>query len=482
MPTAQTVGIPSSTNIPVGSALTVHGNITANGGSSTNPNGTVNRFVGQLIGYHNVSMISGFPGGFATTADHQHLFWIVSSEATNERAQHQMMYTTGASFTSFVSAGRAGSVGGTALTNEHSIDTTGTTALPTAPGYVGRVKFRFTTSPSVTVGQTVLVTISTSQVAGIQAAEYTGTVAAGPTLVSGNYEVDIDMDGMDPLHWSTALAANTTEYNSRWAVAPLVTALGNKGSLAAVGGSNANCIDVTFAGSVPSSVVVGAPFSLLLKTGSTITGLRLSQLYTCTVQSISGLVARIRVKNQRFNSWETIGGSDSTTSRWDMFRGVRDMNHDIPCGLAHTTCYRDLDGFPTIWIFGNGDVSPAANNVVLVGSNISSSTSQEWKAGTSEANSMSLLSDVLTLGKLKVNKTNGTTISGIRIASATLVGGTVTVADANITASTVILPVRNVAAGTPGWLTTSRIASTSYTVTSSSGTDTSTIHVLLFEP
>lgn len=479
MPTAQVVGIPSATNIPVGIVDRVYGNIWADSGGPTNPNGITARFVGNLIGYHNISGISGFTGGFASTADHQHLLWIISSEATAQAAQFQEIYVSGSTGCAFVAHGRAAGASGTALASEHSIDTTATS--PSGALSVGRVKFRFTASPAVSVGQVVIVTILSVPAAGIQAAQYTGVVATGPTLVSGLYEVEIDMEGLDALHWNAANAADSTAFNSIWSIAPMNTKLTGTASIASVVGDR-SALDVTFTGSVPASVVVGEAFSILLKTGTSLTGLGTDFLYCASVQRIDGLVVRFRVKNARFNQWHTIGGSDSNTARFEIYLGVRDQNHDVPVGLCHSTHYRNTDGIPTGWIFGASDIDPAVTGAVIVGSGLVGRTSNEWLAGTSDSNYMSLVSDVLTLSKIKVGRTTGTTISGIRIASATLSGGTVTVADAGITENTVILPVRNVAAGTPGWLTTSRIASTSYTVTSSSGTDTSTIHVLLFEP
>ena len=77
----------------------------------------------------------------------------------------------------------------------------------------------------------------------------------------------------------------------------------------------------------------------------------------------------------------------------------------------------------------------------------------------------------------------GTAITRVRHGTATLVGGTVTVADANVTTSSRILLTSNTDGGTPGWLRVSaRVASTSFTVTSSSGTDTSTVAWMMIEP
>lgn len=61
------------------------------------------------------------------------------------------------------------------------------------------------------------------------------------------------------------------------------------------------------------------------------------------------------------------------------------------------------------------------------------------------------------------------------IGSATLVGGTVTVANTNITATDRILVVRSTTGGTEGHLSYTITPSTSFTINSSSGTDTSTV-------
>lgn len=70
-----------------------------------------------------------------------------------------------------------------------------------------------------------------------------------------------------------------------------------------------------------------------------------------------------------------------------------------------------------------------------------------------------------------------------RSGTATLVGGTVTVANTSVTATTRIQVTSNADGGTPGWLRVSaRTAGTSFTITSSSGTDTSTVAWFLVEP
>lgn len=80
---------------------------------------------------------------------------------------------------------------------------------------------------------------------------------------------------------------------------------------------------------------------------------------------------------------------------------------------------------------------------------------------------------------------------GLRIAEGTnarmgrsvLVAGTVVVSNTSVTAATEIFLTCNVVGGTPGFLRVSaRTAGTSFTILSSSGTDTSTVSWLLVEP
>ena len=73
--------------------------------------------------------------------------------------------------------------------------------------------------------------------------------------------------------------------------------------------------------------------------------------------------------------------------------------------------------------------------------------------------------------------------SVISSGTATLVGGTVTVSHAAVTASSRIVVTGNADGGTPGWLRVSaRSAGATFTITSSSGADTSTVAWILAEP
>lgn len=71
--------------------------------------------------------------------------------------------------------------------------------------------------------------------------------------------------------------------------------------------------------------------------------------------------------------------------------------------------------------------------------------------------------------------------TGGRAGTATLVGGTVTVANTSITANTQIMVSRKTAGGTTGNLSTTRVNGVSFTIVSTSGTDTSSVDWFLIE-
>ena len=78
---------------------------------------------------------------------------------------------------------------------------------------------------------------------------------------------------------------------------------------------------------------------------------------------------------------------------------------------------------------------------------------------------------------------DGTYFQRIKHGTAVLVSGAVTVSDSSITANSRIILTSQVGGGTPGWLRVSaRSAGVSFTITSSSGTDTSTVGYLVIEP
>lgn len=73
--------------------------------------------------------------------------------------------------------------------------------------------------------------------------------------------------------------------------------------------------------------------------------------------------------------------------------------------------------------------------------------------------------------------------SNCKMGVSALVGGTVTVSTTAVTTSSRIFLTSNTDGGTPGWLRVSaRVNGTSFTITSSSGSDTSTVAWILVEP
>lgn len=77
----------------------------------------------------------------------------------------------------------------------------------------------------------------------------------------------------------------------------------------------------------------------------------------------------------------------------------------------------------------------------------------------------------------------GNNFTRLRQGVATLAAGTATVSDANVTASSRIILTGNSDGGTPGWLRISaRSAGVSFTITSSSGADTSSVAWVMIEP
>lgn len=480
MPNITNIGTPSSTDIPVRCA-TINGSGFVTAGAN-NPNAVEWRVIGNMFAYHNITNFSGLPGGFAATSDHSHLFLqnLNAALTAPQLGWSQMIYTAIATETSMVIHGNGAPAIGTLFTNEHSIDTTGTVQFPTAPNYVGRIILRYTTNPGITAGENLLFQTIAVPVAGIQAAIYSGVAATSSTLVGGLWEVQVDLSGLDPAHWDWTDRTNTTLQNASWQLTRLVAAIPNATSIASVP-SDTTAVDVTFS-ALPATVEVGRSVGLLLAATTTLTGLSPGILYPGYISAVTGLVARIRLRNSRFTTYLTMGGSDSTPSRFQILPGVRDPNHEPVPSHCAVTQRRNADGVVTVNMFGSVDSIPSVVRSVGVGRNLVLSLNDEWKAGTDNfSNVMSLRGNVLSTNGINVG--SGTNVARIKHGRATLVGGTITVSDTSITANSRIFVTSNVDGGTPGWLRVSaRVVGASFTITSSSGTDTSQVDYLIIEP
>jgi len=127
-------------------------------------------------------------------------------------------------------------------------------------------------------------------------------------------------------------------------------------------------------------------------------------------------------------------------------------------------------------------------SVVVERAGYRSGTTTDWATGP-----------ILGVGELGVNTTTGTYKVGDgttafaslptngggaqRTGQTTLVAGTKVVSDTAITANSKIFATVHTPGGTPGWLQISaRTASTSFTILSSSNTDTSVVDYLIIEP
>lgn len=466
-------GTDSSTAVPV-RRQRVFGNMRVDAGTG-NPNGVELRVIGPVVPYHNNQIVNGLNGGFAGGADHSHMQWLnVAPGVTQPQILAQTIYTAiPAQQTSYVAHGAQITALGTEFVNEHSIDTSGTVQFPVAPAYTGVVILRFTTDPGIAIGESLLLQIIAVQVAGIQAAVFSATSITASTLVGGLWEVQIDVEGLDPIHWNWNNRANTTLQNANWQLNRIVTPLANTTQIASVSG-DATAVNVTFS-ALPAGVAVGKGCSLLLKGGSTLTGLVEGLLYAGYISAINGLVVTVRLRNSRIRNWETIGGSDATPARFNVILGIRDVSHEPTPSHCAWVQYRNAEGTPTAHIFGPSDVGPAVDRSIVVGRNLICTNSDEWVAGTDDAtNRMALLGNILRVNGLNVG--TGTNISQIKHGRATLVGGTVTVSDTSVTANSRIFVSSAVDGGVPGWLRVSaRSAGVSFTILSSSGTDTSQV-------
>lgn len=136
------------------------------------------------------------------------------------------------------------------------------------------------------------------------------------------------------------------------------------------------------------------------------------------------------------------------------------------------------------------NVSPAKKNgvalVVTSGGTATLAAEFQNDAGTNETTIDKTDGSINTNGNIKMNIAGeGIYVkegTNARMGLATLVGGTVTVANTGVTANTRIFYSIQTLGGTQGFLRTTRTAGTSFTITSSSSLETSTVAWILFEP
>lgn len=124
----------------------------------------------------------------------------------------------------------------------------------------------------------------------------------------------------------------------------------------------------------------------------------------------------------------------------------------------------------TTQVAGNSTTAVATTAFVTTADNLKAPLASPTFTGDVNASTGNLL--ISTIGKGVQVKTG----TNSKIGTATLVGGTVTVANTSVTANSMIIPISQVDGGTPGFLRiTAKVVGTSFTITSSSATDTSTV-------
>lgn len=458
------------------------------------------RVFGPVTPYHSVEGFSGSPvaAQFASNADHFHYkLWNIQGGSTvmpGWRQLAQLIYTAGANTdtggeqSSVILHAAAKSAGGTQLANEISIDTTATS--PSGANFVGRVVFRNSTNPGVTVGTNYLLAVENNTVAGIQAAFYTAVCAVASSEVSpGVWQYELDVAGLDANHWTATAGTpggsqqGVSTLTANYFVAPASLLTASSIAIPSVSG-DPSLLDITLS-SVPANLTVGHAFSIRFTSVGSITGLTAGLWYPGQVVSINGNVVRVRLVNasgSRYDGVPTIGGSVGG-SVFAVSDGVRDFQHDIVPTYMLGAIYRNSKGVTRAVALGGVSFATAAQRSVGCGLNIHVQDSDTWAAGTDQANNrMELAGNVLRVNGLRVGAA-GTSFARVRHGRATLVAGAVTVTDANTTTAARIFVAHAVDGGTVGWLRVSaRVAGTSFTITSSSGTDTSQVDWIMIEP
>jgi hypothetical protein len=486
---------------PSSMRLRVFGNTRQISGEA-NAAGVEHRVFGPLVPYHSVEGFSGSPvaAQFAAPADHFHYkLWNIRGGSTVMPAWRQfsqLIYTAGANTdtgaageqSSLILHAGAKSAAGAQLANEISIDTTATS--PSGGNFVGRVVFRNSSNPSVTVGTNYLLAVQNNTVAGIQAAFYTAVGAVASSEVSpGVWQYELDVAGLDASHWTATagtpggsqqgVSISTTNYF----VTPASLLTASSIAIPSVSG-DPSLLDVTLS-SVPVNLTVGHVFSIRFTSVGSITGLTAGLWYPGQVVSINGSVVRVRfteASGARYDGVPTIGGSVAGAV-FAVSDGVRDFQHDVVPTYMLGAIYRNSKGVTRAVALGGVSFATAAQRSVGCGLNIHVQSSDTWAAGTNQAsNRMELVENVLRVNGLRVGAA-GTSVARVRHGRATLAAGTATVTDANTTTTARIFVSHAVDGGTVGWLRVSaRIAGTSFTITSSSGTDTSQVDWMMVEP
>lgn len=301
---------------------------------------------GSAVATHALVERSGIYGGFGSGSDHTH-FEHQNFHPSLKQSAVIYMFRGHGDPNSVSLAGRSDFWSQVEYTGtENSIDTTATAQTPSSPDYKATVKLRYTSNPSLPLNTPIILQI-TAPVAGIQAAMYGGKVTQIPTDVGGGvYEVLVEVNGFDSLHWNAANEANTSAFNDNWRL--LVTA-------SPIQPSNKNGIDGNYEGRADQILVkfnaahgLAQGDCVVLNVAGTLTGL--TGLLSNTQHS--GYVSKVVSSTQAAvvlgiiqlpETHPTTSGSTTVTS-WDLYTGAIDPFHHLMLPAQCWTFWRNAAG------------------------------------------------------------------------------------------------------------------------------------------
>lgn len=257
----------------------------------------------------------------------------------------------------------------------------------------------------------------------------------------------------------------------------IASGVGGTGIELAAGVGSGAFTGVQIAGHTTGLILRGIDHSFhAMELGSMTTGIQLDGCGTCVLDfthiSIGTLISITGTGETNPNKFRGVGTLTTTLVAGGTLHFADTV--DIYTGGGAAGSYSQYQN-ATFTAGGYTLTYPGANGTISLINNPETVSNKTWN----DTNVFSGNVNVNTVGKgLKVKEG-----SNAMMGSAALVGGSKVVATTAVTASSRIFVLSNADGGTPGWLRVSaRTAGTSFTITSSSGTDTSTVAWMIVEP
>ncbi|MBI2926177.1 MAG: hypothetical protein HYY24_10790 [Verrucomicrobia bacterium] len=304
---------------------------------------------GTICVAHAIDLASGVSGRFGSGSDHTHFEHNNFHSNVKQKAIIYMFRGHG-NPNSVALAGKSLEWAKQAYgATRDSIDTTSTAQNPASPIYTATVLLRFTNQVTLNVNTAIQLEIKTA-IAGIQAAIYAGKVVQAPTPVGGKYEVKVDVDGFDPLHWdwnNRGNVPNTTDWILHTITASPVQS--NKAGIDFNYESRADQILVKF--NAAHNLSLG-DVVLLQVTG---TGLQSNGLNSA---DYNGYVSKVVTTNnvavvlttlQNSLPWQPppTSGTTTNTTDWNLYPGIFDPRHHLFAPAQCWAFWRNASGVTT---------------------------------------------------------------------------------------------------------------------------------------